>query len=54
MFTVFSLALARKLIKKGYLVETVEPNTQYPWLNVYKFKDSEQLREDVKQLTQNK
>lgn len=53
MFTVFKLSIAKQLINMGYYVESVEPNREKPWLNVYKFKDSPELRQAIIHLTKN-
>ena len=51
MYKIFTLSLARVLIKRGYRVEKVEPNRNKPWLNVYCFIDSPELREEVINIT---
>lgn len=49
-YKVFTLKLARLLCEKGFIVIGTLPNAQKPWLNVYLFEDSAELREAVKQM----
>lgn len=49
-FKIFNLAFAKKLIDKGYKVVEVKPNRDKPWLNVYGFEDSEELRAEVERV----
>lgn len=50
-YTIFKLDIAKKLIKCGYRCIDVKPNRDKPWLNVYKFENTEELREAVRVLT---
>lgn len=49
-YKVFTLKLARKLCEQGFIVVGTQPNAQKPWLNVYLFDDTEELRQAVKEL----
>lgn len=44
-YKVFTLALARLLIDNGFICVEVKPNREKPWLNVYGFEDTPELRE---------
>lgn len=44
-YKIFQLNVARELTHKGFHLEKVVPNKEKPWLNVYCFTDSEELRE---------
>lgn len=46
-YKVFTVKLARKLCKLGFKIVGTVPNYQKPWLNVYLFEDSGELREVV-------
>jgi hypothetical protein len=46
-YKVFSLALARQLIDMGFFCVEVIPNRNQPWLNVFCFEDTPELREIV-------
>ena len=46
-YKIFSLALARLLSKNGFICVEVKPNREKPWLNVYGFEDSPELRDFV-------
>lgn len=50
-FKIFKLSVANALIKKGFKCIEVKPNREKPWLYVYGFEDSEELRQAVKLLT---
>lgn len=50
IFRVFTLKLARKLCEEGYRNVGTEPNAQKPWLNVYLFNDTPELRDAVERL----
>ena len=43
-YKVFTLRIARALCDRGYRIVKTIPNFQKPWLNVYLFEDSEELR----------
>lgn len=46
-YKVFTLKLARKLCELGFKVVGTAPNAQKPWLNVYLFEDTQELREAI-------
>lgn len=46
-YKVFTLKLAQHLCKKGYRVLGTAPNFQKPWLYVYLFEDTPELRAEV-------
>jgi hypothetical protein len=46
-YKIFKLDLARQLIDAGFFCVEVNPNREKPWLNVYGFEDSPELREFV-------
>ena len=50
-FKVFTKKLANTLCKKGYKVVGTAINNEKPWLNVFLFEDTEQLRNEIKTLT---
>lgn len=52
-FKVFKLQAARELTKQGFQILEVMPNRDKPWLNVYGFENTSQLREAVRIITQN-
>ena len=52
-YKIFTLKMARALIDQGYKVVETLPNKEKPWLNVYCFEDSRELRSAVKQLSTN-
>lgn len=55
LYKIFTLSLARALIDKGHKVVMIMPNRNKPWLNVYCFADSPEIREEVRNITsQNK
>lgn len=43
-YKVFTLKLARRLCDSGFKVIGTLPNAQKPWLNVYIFEDTEEVR----------
>lgn len=43
-FKVFKLSVAKELITMGFKCEEVKPNREKPWLNVYGFEDTPELR----------
>lgn len=53
-YRVFTKKLANKLCRKGFKIIGTELNNQKPWLYVYVFEDTEELREAVKQLKEAK
>lgn len=46
-FKVFTLKLARLLLENGFRCVEVLPSKEKPWLNVYGFQDSPELRQFV-------
>lgn len=46
-FVVYSKAVARRLVQKGYNVPRIEPSRVKQNLNVFLFEDSPELRQDV-------
>lgn len=46
-YKVFTLKLARILCDLGFIIVGTVPNIQKPWLNVYLFEDSQELRNAV-------
>ena len=46
-YKVFTLKLARILCDLGFIIIGTVPNVQKPWLNVYLFEDSQDLRDAV-------
>lgn len=46
-YKVFTVKLARILCDLGFIIIGTVPNVQKPWLNVYLFEDSQELREAV-------
>ena len=57
-YKVFTKELANALCKKGFRVVGTDINNQKPWLNIFLFDDTEQLRaavsEEVNKIRQNK
>lgn len=51
-YIVFSKRLAKDLMKKGYELLEQQPNKFKPQYNVYFFKDTEEIRESVKEILQ--
>ena len=49
-YKVFTLKLARLLCEQGFIIVGTAPNAQKPWLNIYLFEDTEELRQAVKKL----
>lgn len=49
-YKIFTLKLARELCEKGFKIVGTIPNIQKPWLNVYLFEDSSELRQCVERL----
>lgn len=52
-YKVFTLKLARILCDRGFTVVGTAPNAQKPWLNVYLFEDSEELRQNIEEVLNN-
>ncbi len=50
-YKVFTTKIANALCKKGYRVIGTTINNQKPWLNVFLFEDTPELREDIQRLT---
>ena len=50
-YKVFTLKLARQLIEKGFNCIEVLPNRDKPWLNVYGFENTQELKDTVTALT---
>lgn len=50
-YKVFTLKLANELRKLGFRIVDVQPNRDKPWLNVYCFENTEELREAIEALT---
>lgn len=50
-FKVFKLSVAHQLTKMGFNIIEVVPNKDKPWLNVYGFENTQELREAVKLVT---
>lgn len=48
---VFTKKIAIELINKGFNCIGTEHNNNYPWLNVYLFKDNDSLRKEFNKLT---
>ena len=46
-YKIFTLKLARILCDLGFIIVGTVPNVQKPWLNVYLFEDSQELRNAV-------
>ena len=44
LFTVFTLKVAGALCEQGFRCIQTEPDKKKPWLHVYKFKDTPELR----------
>lgn len=57
-YKVFTKELANSLCKRGFRVVGTDINNQKPWLNIFLFDDTEQLREavneEVNKIKQNK
>lgn len=49
-YKVFTLKLARELREHGFSIVGTLPNAKKPWLNVYLFQDTKELRDAVQQL----
>lgn len=49
IFKCYSSKLAHKLIKAGFKMLDIEPNLRKPWLDVFLFEDTAQLRSIVNQ-----
>lgn len=47
MYKVFTKKLANKLCQLGFKIVGTEINNQKPWLYVYLFEDTPQLREAI-------
>lgn len=50
-FKCFSARMANALRKKGFWIEGTEPNLKKPWLDVFLFKDTEELRTAIAELS---
>ena len=50
-YKVFTVKLARKLCDLGFIIVGTVHNVQKPWLNVYLFEDSQDLRDAVQKYT---
>lgn len=46
-YKVFTLKLARRLCEQGFQIVGTLPNAQKPWLNVYLFEDTDEIRQAV-------
>lgn len=49
-YKVFTKKLANKLCSKGFKIIGTEINNQKPWLYVYVFEDTAELREAVRKM----
>lgn len=49
-YKVFTLRLAKLLCDEGYKIVGTAPNSQKPWLNIYLFEDSSELRAAISRL----
>ena len=47
-YKIFTLKLAHKLIQNGFKCVETLPNKEKPWLYVYGFEDSQELREFIR------
>lgn len=50
-YKVFTTKVANALCKKGYRVVGTAINNQKPWLNVFLFEDTPELRAAIQELT---
>lgn len=50
-YKVFTTKIANALCKRGFRVVGTAINNQKPWLNVFLFEDTEELRAAIKELT---
>ena len=50
-YKVFTTKVANALCKRGFRVVGTAINNQKPWLNVFLFEDTEELRTAIKELT---
>ncbi len=50
-YKVFTIKLTKELCKQGFKVIGTAPNYQKPWLYVYLFEDTPELRQAIKDLT---
>lgn len=50
-YKVFTTKIANALCKKGFRVVGTAINNQKPWLNVFLFEDTEELRAAIAELT---
>lgn len=50
-YKVFTTKVANSLCKRGFRVVGTAINNQKPWLNVFLFEDTPELREAIEQLT---
>ena len=46
-YKIFTVKLARELCNRGFRMSGTVPNYEKPWLNVYLFEDSLELRNAV-------
>ena len=53
-YKIFRLDIARRLAKKGFHIEAVTPNKDKPWLNVYCFTDTENMRQALSEIVKEK
>lgn len=53
LYVIYSLRVAAELCHQGFRVVKTEPNRDKPWLYVYLFEDTPQLRQALKEVTGN-
>lgn len=51
IYKIFTMKLARELGRMKFKCVGTEPNRNAPWLNVFLFEDSPELREALTKLT---
>lgn len=51
VYKIFTMKLARELGRMKFKCVGTEPNRNAPWLNVFLFEDSQELREVLTKLT---
>lgn len=44
LIKIFTLKMAKYLIKRGFYCKNVRPNPDKPWFNIYEFEDTPDLR----------
>lgn len=52
-YQIYTKKLANYLCKQGFKVIGTDINNQKPWLNVFIFEDSKELRKEVKKWREN-